>query len=342
MQAIERRRQEHKALSGIGSHKALPKKGQKQEPNSTPQIDNLKSCASIKLHRLKNRLPMSHHIHFWSDLTTQDFGRLDVSRAIAVLPLAATEQHGPHLPLSVDVDIVNGVVHQAMSCLNASAQANPAQLNPNDLSILVLPTQSVGLSPEHAAFAGTLTLKPETLMRLWTDIAESVAAAGIHKLVLFNAHGGHVGAMDVVARDLRARLGMLVYSVNWYQLPLLDEKGQNANALFTDHEHRFGVHAGEVETSVMLALKPQLVKMSEAQNFRSSSEDRALAFPILGNGRSAKLAWQMQDYNPAGAAGNAAAATELKGQVLLDAAGRALADLLLEIDRLPTNTLQAR
>ena len=272
---------------------------------------------------------MSHHIHFWSDLTTNDFGRLDTARAIAVLPLAATEQHGPHLPLSVDVDIVNGVVHSAMTRLNEGASPTANKLNPKDLSILVLPTQSIGLSPEHAAFAGTLTLKAETLIRLWTDIAESVKAAGIHKLVLFNAHGGHVGAMDVVARDLRARLGMLVYSVSWHQLPLLDEKGQDANALFTDHEHRFGVHAGEVETSVMLALKPHAVTMSEAQNFRSSSEDRARAFPILGNGRSAKLAWQMQDYNAAGAAGNAAAATALKGQILLDAAGRALADLLL-------------
>ncbi len=285
---------------------------------------------------------MSHHLHFWSDLTTQDFGRLDTARAIAVLPLAATEQHGPHLPLSVDVDIVNGVVQKAMAHLNVGTPANLQELNPKDLSILVLPTQSVGLSPEHAAFAGTLSLKPETLIRLWTDIAESVKAAGIHKLVLFNSHGGHVGAMDVVARDLRARLGMLVYSVSWFQLPLIDDKGQDANALFTDHEHRFGVHAGEVETSVMLALKPQLVKMSEAQNFRSSAEERARHFPILGNGRSAKLAWQMQDYNPAGAAGNAAAATALKGQVLLDAAGRALADLLLEIDRLPANTLQSR
>ena len=329
-------------MSEFGRHKAVPSKGQKQEPNSTPQFDTLKYCSSIKLRRLKSLLPMPHHLHFWSDLSTQDFGRLDADRAIAVLPLAATEQHGPHLPLSVDVDIVNGVVQKAMACLNAGAPESSHPLNPKDLSILVLPTQSVGLSPEHAAFAGTLTLKPETLIRLWTDIAESVKAAGIHKLVLFNSHGGHVGAMDVVARDLRARLGMLVYSVSWFQLPLIDDKGQDANALFTDHEHRFGVHAGEVETSVMLALKPQLVKMSEAQNFCSSSEERARHFPILGNGRSAKLAWQMQDYNPAGAAGNAAAATALKGQVLLDAAGRALADLLLEIDRLPANTLQSR
>ena len=274
---------------------------------------------------------MSLNTHFWSDLNTQDFAGMDKSRAIAVLPLAATEQHGPHLPLSVDTDIVNAVIARSVATLQAKA---------SNLPVYVLPTQAVGLSPEHAAFAGTLTLKPETLIRLWTDIAESVKAAGIHKLVLFNAHGGHVGAMDVVARDLRARLGMLVYSVNWYQLPLRDAQGHDLTALFSDHEHRFGVHAGDVETSVMLALKPQAVRMAEAQNFQSTSEERAANFPILGNGKSAKLAWQMQDYNPLGAAGNAAAATAEKGQALLDAAGQSLAQLFMEIDQLPANTLR--
>lgn len=274
---------------------------------------------------------MSLNTHFWSDLNTQDFARMDKSRVIAVLPLAATEQHGPHLPLSVDTDIVNAVIARSVPLLQTLAPSLP---------VYFLPTQAVGLSPEHAAFHGTLTLKPETLIRLWTDIAESVHAAGIHKLVMFNAHGGHVGAMDVVARDLRARLGLLVYCVNWYQLPLHDAQGQDLNALFSEYEHRFGVHAGEVETSVMLALKPQAVRMDEAQNFKSTSEARAAKFPILGNGKSAKLAWQMQDYNPMGAAGNAAAATPEKGQALLAAAGQSLAQLLIEIDQLPADTLK--
>ncbi len=272
---------------------------------------------------------------YWSELTTQDFARIDKARAIAVLPLAATEQHGPHLSLSVDTDIVNGVVAASWGPLQ-TLQVNAE----SPLPVFFLPTQSVGLSPEHAAFAGTLTLKPETLIRLWTDIAESVKAAGFNKLVLLNAHGGHVGAMDVVARDLRARLGMLVYSVNWYQLPLTNVQGEDLNALFSPHEHRFGVHAGDVETSAMLALQPHRVRMELAQNFASSAEQRATNFPILGNGRSAKLAWQMQDYNPAGAAGNAAAATAQKGQALIEAAGRSLAQLLLEIDRLPASTLK--
>lgn len=272
---------------------------------------------------------------YWSELTTQDFARIDKTRAIAVLPLAATEQHGPHLSLSVDTDIVNGVVAASWGPLQ-TLQVNAE----SPLPVFFLPTQSVGLSPEHAAFAGTLTLKPETLIRLWTDIAESVKAAGFNKLVLLNAHGGHVGAMDVVARDLRARLGMLVYSVNWYQLPLTNVQGEDLNSLFSPHEHRFGVHAGDVETSAMLALQPHRVRMELAQNFASSAEQRATNFPILGNGRSAKLAWQMQDYNPAGAAGNAAAATAQKGQALIEAAGRSLAQLLLEIDRLPASILQ--
>ena len=267
---------------------------------------------------------------YWADLTTADFASLDLSRAIAVLPVAATEQHGPHLPLSVDTDIVNGVVGAAVPHLQA------------DLPALFLPTQAVGFSPEHNRFSGTLTLKAETLIRIWTEIGECVAASGVKKLVLFNAHGGQVGAMDLVARDLRARLDMLVYSVSWFNLPLIDGQGRDVNALFSAEEQRFGIHAGEIETSMMLALKPEQVRMAQAEYFRSASQARSAEFPILGNGKSAKLGWQMQDYNPQGAVGDAGAATAAKGQMLLDAAGRGLAALLAEIDRLPAGTLQQR
>jgi creatinine amidohydrolase len=261
--------------------------------------------------------------HFWSELSTRDFAHLDMARAIAVLPVAATEQHGPHLPLSVDTDLANGVVAAALAHIAA------------DLPVLFLPTQAVGLSPEHQAFPGTLTLSSHTVISLWTEIGESVARAGVKKLVLLNAHGGQVGVMDIVARDLRARLGMLVYSVNWFNLPL----GAQVEDLFSAEEHRFGIHAGQIETAMMLALKPTQVQMAQARNFPSASQQRAQHFPILGNGRSAKLGWQMQDYNPAGAVGNAAAATAEQGRAVLDAAGRALATLLGEIDRLPPDTL---
>ena len=264
---------------------------------------------------------------FWADLCTRDFAQLDPARTIAVLPVAATEQHGPHLPLGVDSVLADGIV-----------AASLPHLAP-ELSVLFLPTQAVGLSPEHARFPGTLTLKTETVLRLWTDIGESVAAAGVRKLLLFNSHGGQVSVLDLVARDLRARLNLLVYSCSWFNLPLHDSQGQDLNALFSADEHRFGIHGGEIETSMMLALAPQRVQMDQARYFASTAQARAQQFPILGNGRSAKLGWQTQDYHPAGAVGHAAAATAAKGEALVQAAGRALAQLLAELDRLPLSTL---
>jgi creatinine amidohydrolase len=267
---------------------------------------------------------------FWSDLTTRDFARRQASgqalRTVAVLPVAATEQHGPHLPLNVDATLADGIIAASLAHL------------PESLDVLFLPTQAVGKSNEHLRFPGTLTLSAETLIRLWTEIGESVARAGVRKLVLFNAHGGQVSVMDIVARDLRTRCDLLVYAVNWYDLPL----GDDVNGLFPPEEHRFGIHAGEIETSMMLALQPAQVDMSQARDFRSTSQDRAQAFEILGNGRSAKLGWQMQDYHPQGAAGNAARATAAKGQAVVQAAGHQLARLLQEVDRLPLSTLVDR
>ncbi|MFY8177843.1 MAG: creatininase family protein, partial [Limnohabitans sp.] len=191
--------------------------------------------------------------HRWADLNTLDFAALDPAHTVAVLPLGATEQHGPHLPLSVDTVLVEGVVNAALSHLSAT---DP---------VLVLPTQTVGLSTEHTAFAGTLHLSPQTLIQVWCDIGASVARAGVKKLLMFNAHGGNVGLMDVVARELRAQHGLIVYSSSWYNLPLdAAVMGQ-----FSADEHRFGVHAGDIETSMMLALSPDRVNMAEARDFAS-------------------------------------------------------------------------
>lgn len=260
---------------------------------------------------------------FWADLTTRDFAQLDPAATVAVLPVAATEQHGPHLPLSVDHAIVEGVVAAALPQL-------PAQL-----PVLILPTQQVGYSPEHAAFAGTLTLSSATVAATWIEIGQCVAAAGVKKLLLLNSHGGQVALLDIAARELRTRARMIVYSCSWWNLPL----GDAVTGLFSAQEHRFGVHAGEIETSMMLALRQGGVDMSQARDFDSTSQERAGSYPILGNGSSAKLGWQMQDYNRQGAAGNAAAATAAKGRAVLDAAGRQLAALLQEFSALPLATL---
>ncbi len=261
--------------------------------------------------------------HFWADLTTRDFAQIDPARAVAVLPLGATEQHGPHLPLAVDQALIDGVVAAALPQLQAG------------LPVWVLPTQQVGYSPEHSAFAGTLTLGYETVLRSWIELGECVARAGVKKLLLLNSHGGQVSLMDIAARELRARSQLIVYSCSWWNLPL----GDAVNSLFSSEEHRFGVHGGQIETSMMLALQPQRVRMDQAQNFQSTSQARASQYPILGNGRSAKLGWHMQDYNAQGAAGNAAAATAEKGRAVLDAAGRQLALLLQELSVLPLSTL---
>jgi creatinine amidohydrolase len=256
--------------------------------------------------------------HFWADLKSPDFTRLDAAATIAVLPVAAIEQHGPHLPLSVDTDLVNGVIAH---CLPHLKQGGP---------VLFLPTQTVGRSIEHIAFPGTLTLGAATLIQSWIDLGESVARTGIKKLVFLNAHGGNVSTLDIVGRELRARFGMTVFTVNTFSLPLPAAVKQ----LFGPDEERFGVHGGDVETSMMLALHPNKVDMVLAQNFHSSSQDRARQHAILGNGSSAKLAWAAQDLNPLGAAGNAASATVDKGLAVLQASGAALAELLHEIGQL--------
>jgi creatinine amidohydrolase len=262
--------------------------------------------------------------HRWAELNTRDFAALDPARVVAVLPLGATEQHGPHLPLSVDTVLVEGVVNAALS-----------HLAPTD-PVLVLPTQTLGLSTEHTAFAGTLHVSPQTLIQLWCDMGASVARAGVKKLLMFNAHGGNVGLMDVVAREMRAQHGLIVYSSSWYNLPL----DPAVMGQFSPDEHRFGVHAGDIETSMMLALSPAQVNMAEARNFASTSQERAKHYAVLGNGKSAKLGWHMQDYNPQGAAGNAAAATVAKGEALVQSAGEQLALLLKEMVELPLSTIR--
>ncbi len=265
---------------------------------------------------------------FWADLTTRDFAALQsagqADQVVAVLPVAAIEQHGPHLPLSVDATLLQGVMDAALPQL------------PADLPVLFLPPQNVGLSPEHIRFPGTLTLSPATVIALWTEIGECVARAGIQKLLLFNGHGGQVSVMDIVARELRQRCGLLVYSASWFSLPLPDAvAGQ-----FSAEEHRFGIHGGEIETSMMLHLAPATVRMEHARDWRSSSQDRAERYRLLGNGKSAKMGWAMQDYHPAGAVGNAAAATADRGRAVVQAAAEALVQLLQELHALPPDTVR--
>lgn len=263
----------------------------------------------------------------WADVSARDFALAQRSglaaQTVAILPVGAVEQHGPHLPLKVDMALVEGVVDAALPLMAA------------DVPVLVLPTQAIGLSLEHQDYAGTLSLSPATLLAVWTELGVCVARAGVKKLLIFNAHGGNVSSMDIVARQLRMQCGLLVYHSSWFNLP----QPAGVNEAFSAHEHRFGVHGGETETSMMLHLAPELVRMEHARHFASSSEVRARQFPILGNGKSAKLGWAMQDYNPQGAAGNAAAADAQRGQALVQGAAASLAQLCAEIHALPEGTV---
>lgn len=275
---------------------------------------------------------MSELLHltsrFWADLSTRDFAALQstgqAAQLVAVLPVAAVEQHGPHLPLSVDATLLQGVIDAALPHLGANVPA------------LFLPPQNIGLSTEHANFPGTLTLSPATVIALWTELGACVARAGVKKLLIFNSHGGNVAVMDIVARELRQRHGLLVYSASWFSLPQPPE----VQGLFSAQEHRFGIHAGDIETSMMLHLAPGTVHMEHAQNFRSTSQDRSERFAILGNGKSAKMGWAMEDYHQSGAVGQADAATADKGRAVVYAAGAALAALLAGVAALPLETVR--
>jgi len=248
----------------------------------------------------------------WSAMHSGDFASLDLARTVAVLPLGATEQHGPHLPLGVDTRLVQAMVEGALPRLKAGSP------------VLVLPTCSVGLSTEHSAFAGTLSLSTSTALHLLHDIGLSVARAGVRKLLMFNAHGGHVAAMDLAARDLRSA-GLTVFHTSWEQLPL-----GPAWQAFDEQERRFGVHAGEIETSMMLALSPEQVRMEMAQDFPSSAIERVQHHPLLGQGHS-RLGWHVQDLHPSGAVGHARRADAARGAALLDAVSDQLAVLLAQL-----------
>lgn len=257
---------------------------------------------------------------YWAEYTSREFARLDCENLVTVLPVAATEQHGPHLPVMVDSALINGIVEVAIPRL------------PADLPAVFLPTQTVGKSNEHARYPGTLTLSSETLLRLWLEIGDSVAATGVRKLVLFNGHGGQTGVMDLVARDLRARHDMLTVTVNWFSLGLPD-------GLFNPHELTHGIHAGALETSMMLALRPDLVARDQLGNFPSLTETLAEDYRYLSLAPYGKLGWQTQDLNPYGACGDAASASDEKGRQAIDYVADRLVELLAEVHRAPLTWL---
>lgn len=264
---------------------------------------------------------MSMPRRHWQDMSSDEFAKLDAAQAIALLPVAAIEQHGPHLPVSTD------------ACINQGVLAGALEQMPDDLPVTVLPMLPVGKSNEHLAFPGTLTLSAETLIRVWTEVGECVARTGIKKLVLFNSHGGQPQVMDIVARDLRVRHGMMVVAWSWYA-------GGLPPGLFDEAEVRHGIHAGAIETSMMLHLRPDLVRMNLAADFVPLMSELAGDYRHLSPTGAGRLAWMAQDLHPHGACGNAADADAERGRVLVEHAAQTLIALLREVDRYPLERLR--
>lgn len=249
---------------------------------------------------------------YWSDLTTEDFAARDLTRTVAVLPVAATEQHGPHLPLSTDTDIAKGYLDRVVA------------LTPDDIDALILPIQTIGKSDEHDDFPGTLTLTTATALAAWTEIGAGIARAGCSRLVIVTSHGGNSALIDLVAGDLRHRFGMVAVTTSWSRL------GYPAG-LFPADEIAHGIHAGGIETALMLALRPDLVRRGSIADFPSRGAEIARTHKVLRTGRPAALAWKAGDLNPAGAIGDARLGTVEAGHALLDHGAEVFVDLLRDV-----------
>ena len=260
---------------------------------------------------------------WWHELASPDFAALDPESTVVVLPVGAIEQHGPHLPVAVDTCLVEAIVRRGLELLDPGTP------------VLVLPTTAVGKSNEHLAYPGTLTLSAETLARVWYELGASVRRAGLRKLLLFNGHGGQPQVMQIVARELRIDHGMLTVAANWFSWGL-------PGALFDPIEIRHGIHAGAIETAMMLAVRPDLVDMTAAADFVPVTVADELDFPRLRALGVAGLGWQTQDLHAQGACGDATKATAEAGRAVIDHAARCLVELLQELIRFPLQRLRER
>ena len=259
---------------------------------------------------------------YWQDLTTTDFGRIDAEQTVALLPVAAIEQHGPHLPLATDAVINDGIVR---ATFERSSVEQPA--------LLVLPAQNVGLSPEHTSFAGTLSVRDTTLLEAWTDIGRSVARTGVRKLIVFNTHGGQKSLVDLLAVRLRSELGMLVARATYFSFGALP-------GLFDPAETADDIHGGEIETSLMLYLKPELVRTAALADFKGLPHELGFRHKLLGAEKPVGIGWRAEDLHAAGACGNAARADGRRGAQHLSYLADRLAGLVAEVAATPLTILK--
>lgn len=251
---------------------------------------------------------------FWIQLSASTFADGALVDGVAVLPLGATEQHGPHLPLSTDSSIAQGMVHAVVSRL------------PEASKVLFLPVMEVSNSVEHTDMPGTLSLGRDLTFKLIMELARSVHRAGVRKLVIINAHGGNVGVMVDASHAIRAELSMLCVATNWMRLGLPD-------GVIEPHQKALDIHGGQLETSIMLALQPDRVAMEKAEKFTSLQDDLTKDHDLLRAYGPVGFGWMGSDLNPSGALGNASKASAADGKAIIAHQGEQMVRLLAEVER---------
>jgi creatinine amidohydrolase len=259
----------------------------------------------------------------WTEIHWPDIAGAEPTRWIAVLPLAATEQHGPHLPLGTDVMIAEAYLIRVRELL------------PENIPATFLPIQSIGISTEHVDYPGTLTVPAEVALKSWMALGESVARAGLKKLVMVTSHGGNSAAMMLVAQQLRAQHGVLAVTTAWSRFGAPE-------GLFSADEMRHGIHGGAVETSIMLARYSEHVRVDAIADFRSKAIAMEKDYRWLSPQRPAPFAWQAQDLHPSGAVGDATMASAEKGERLIEHGARAFCELLADVDKFDPEAFSER
>jgi len=239
-------------------------------------------------------------------LTWKQVEALDKRKTLLVLPTAAIEQHGHHLPLATDTLINNLLLGKALEKLPAEAP------------VYALPNFCYGKSNEHIGFPGTLALSATTFMAVLRDIGASVKASGFHRLCLYNTHGGNTALDDVMARDLRAEFGLRTFY-------LAGSVGASAEGV-SKQERAYGFHAGEWETALLLAATPELVHPGEyTVNYIAQIDNPK---PLLPEFAPATFSWLTRDIAPSGVMGDPRPATAENGNLWIEAAATKVAAAL--------------
>lgn len=240
-------------------------------------------------------------------LTWKQVDALPRETTLLVLPTAAIEQHGHHLPLATDTLINNLLLGKALA------------LVPAELPIFALPAVCYGKSNEHLGFPGTLSVSAQTFLAVVRDLGASISAAGFKKVVLYNTHGGNTSLVDVLARDLRAEYGLRTFS-------LFGSPGAAFEGVSTQ-ERTYGFHAGEIETAYLLQATPELVHTEEyTSNYIARIDTPEVLKP---EGSAANFAWLTRDIAPSGVLGDPRPATAEHGEQWSNEAAVCIAETLV-------------